>query len=188
MSIVDLIERVETASDEGSTSVGQILAVLGQGSFSPNLLIPALGVASPLSGVPLFSSFCGIIIALVSLQMLSGRDHIWLPEAVKARRVRTARLVQVAEMLKRPARLLDRMTRQRLTFMFRFPFHLLSLLICMICGLLMPFMELVPFTSSIAGGIVALFAFGMLARDGVFTLLGFLVLPGLFAAIAGLLA
>ena len=51
--------------------------------------------------------------------------------------------------------------------------------LCLICGLMMPFLELVPFTSSILGTVVLLLSFGMLARDGLFMLLGFATIGGL---------
>jgi len=40
---------------------------------------------------------------------------------------------------------------------------------------MMPFSEFVPFSSSLIGGAVALLAFGMLARDGLFVILGLAV-------------
>ncbi|MFN4102699.1 MAG: exopolysaccharide biosynthesis protein [Pararhodobacter sp.] len=40
-----------------------------------------------------------------------------------------------------------------------------------------------PFTSSILGGVVCLLSFGMLARDGLFTLLGVLTIGGLGATV-----
>jgi hypothetical protein len=181
VSIVGLIERVENASGDKMTSVAQILRALGQNSFTPNLLIPALAVLSPLSGVPLVSTFCGCLIALVSAQMLLGRDHIWLPRALMARQIGTARLRQVGAFIKRPARWLDRVTRPRLQILSQPPFSVMARVICLVGGMLMPFLELVPFTSSIVGAVVALLAFGMLARDGVFTLVAFvavLVLAG----------
>jgi hypothetical protein len=43
---------------------------------------------------------------------------------------------------------------------------------CVLSGLMMPFLEFVPFSSSLVGAAVALLAFGMLARDGLFVMLG----------------
>ena len=40
---------------------------------------------------------------------------------------------------------------------------------------MMPFLEFVPFSSSLVGGAVALLAFGMFARDGLFVMLGLTV-------------
>ncbi|WP_410216719.1 exopolysaccharide biosynthesis protein [Paracoccus sp. (in: a-proteobacteria)] len=178
-SISALIDRVQGAAGGEKTKVGQIAEALGRDSLPPNLMIPALAVVSPLSGVPLFSSVCGIMIALISAQMLIGREHAWLPGFVRRREVSTARLCKGTDWMKRPARFLDRITRERLSWLVRRPMLWVTQLICLICGLVMPFLEIVPFTSSLMGVVVSLFAFGMLARDGVFTLLGFVAIGGL---------
>ena len=172
ISITDLVERVSHASDEEETSVAQIIQALGQTSFLPNMMIPALAVVSPLSGVPLFSSICGLTIALVAVQMLIQRDHIWLPDFLMRKHLHTQRVRKATDWMKKPARFLDRITKERLRLLVHRPFLWVTQLICLLCGLTMPILELVPFTSSLMGVVVCLFAFGMLARDGLFTLLG----------------
>ncbi|MEO1910867.1 MAG: exopolysaccharide biosynthesis protein [Paracoccus sp. (in: a-proteobacteria)] len=182
ISITDLVDRVNKASTGDQTSVAQIVAALGPSSFLPNLMIPALAVVSPLSGVPLFSSICGLTIALVAVQMLIQRDHIWLPDFLMRKHLRTDRVRKATDWMRKPARFLDRITKERLRLLVHRPFLWVTQAICLICGLMMPFLELVPFTSSIMGFVVCLFAFGMLARDGLFTLLGLGALGGLFWA------
>lgn len=171
-TIQPLLDAAGSASDDRKTSVGQIVKALGENSLTPNLIFVALAVVSPLSGVPLFSSICGITIALISAQMLVGRDHIWLPGFVMSRQIDSDKLDRALKALRRPAGWLDRITRPRLRFLVRGPARKLTQALCMICGLAMPLLEIVPFTSSILGTVVSLLAFGMLARDGLFTLLG----------------
>ncbi|RJE79387.1 exopolysaccharide biosynthesis protein [Paracoccus sp. JM45] len=177
-SITDLIDRVSTASDGDQTSVAQIVSALGATSFLPNMMIPALAVVSPLSGVPLFSSICGLTIALVASQMLFQRDHIWLPNFVMRKHLQTRRVQTATDWMRKPAGFLDRITKERLSLLVRRPFLWITQAICLICGLVMPFLELVPFTSSLMGVVVCLFAFGMLARDGLFTLMGLAAVGG----------
>lgn len=183
-TITTLIGQVQAAARQGPrTPLGRVIEALGRDSFIPNLMIPALAVVSPLSGVPLFSSLCGLTIALVSAQMLVQRRRIWLPGWLLGKGIDSGRLIRAAERMKRPARWLDRITRPRLSLLLRPPLLWVTQAICLICGLMMPFLELVPFTSSILGGVVCLLAFGMLARDGLFTLLGVGVVSGLAATV-----
>ncbi|MFN3276094.1 MAG: exopolysaccharide biosynthesis protein [Paracoccus sp. (in: a-proteobacteria)] len=183
-TITGLIGQVQLAARQAPrTSLGQVIEALGRDSFLPNLMIPALAVVSPLSGVPLFSSLCGITIALVSAQMLAQRHRIWLPGWLLSKRIDSGRLIGATQRMRRPARWLDRITRPRLRLLVRPPVLWLTQAICLICGLMMPFLELVPFTSSILGAVVCLLAFGMLARDGLFTLLGVGAVGGLAAAV-----
>lgn len=178
-TIRPLLDAAADASDGDKTSIGDIVQSLGENSLTPNLIFVALAVVSPLSGIPVFSSICGITIALISAQMLVGRDHIWLPSFVMSRRIDSARLDRALKVMRRPAGWLDRITKPRLGFLVRGPVRKLTQVLCMICGLAMPFLEVVPFTSSILGGVVGLLAFGMLARDGLFTLLGLAILLSL---------
>lgn len=175
-TIQPLLDAAGKASDDDTTSIRQIVQALGENSLTPNLIFVALAVVSPLSGVPLFSSICGITIALISAQMLIGRDHIWLPSLVMSRRIDSNKLDRALTALRRPAGWLDRVTRPRLRWLVRGPVRKLTQALCMVCGLAMPFLEIVPFTSSLLGSVVSLLAFGMLARDGLFTLAGLAIL------------
>ncbi|MFN3277433.1 MULTISPECIES: exopolysaccharide biosynthesis protein [Paracoccus] len=177
--ITDLIGRVRGAADVPRVSVRSVVEALGEDSLPPNLMIPALAVVSPLSGVPLFSSICGIMIALISAQMLIGRDHVWLPGFLMDRRVSGAKLRKGLDWMERPARFLDRVTDERLTLLVRRPMRWIVQAICLCCGMAMPFLELVPFTSSLMGVVVSLMAFGLLARDGAFVVLGLMAIGGI---------
>lgn len=177
--IEDLLDQVRDAGGEGRVQLRQVVDALGADSFIPNLMVPALAVVSPLSGVPLFSSLCGITIALVSAQMLAQRKRVWLPARLLDKSIDAGKLRKAIERMRRPARWLDRVTEERLRMLVRRPMLWVTQLLCLLCGLAMPFLELVPFTSSILGATVSLFAFGMLARDGLFTLIGFLAIGGL---------
>jgi len=178
-TITAMTDRVRAATDDDKISVAQITRALGRDSLPPNLMIVALAVVSPLSGVPLFSSVCGMLIALISAQMLLGRDHIWLPGFLMRRRLSSSRVRGALDWMRRPAGFLDRITAERLTVLVRRPMRWITQAICLCCGLVMPFLELIPFTSSLMGVVVSLLAFGMLARDGLFTALGLTAIGGL---------
>lgn len=185
--ITDLIGRVREGADGERVSVGEIVESLGQDSLPPNLMIPALAVVSPLSGIPLFSSICGMLIALIAAQMLMGRDHVWLPGFLSRREVSGARLRKALDWMERPARFLDRVSHERLTPLVRRPMRWVVQAICLGCGLVMPLLEFIPFTSSLMGVVVSLLAFGLLARDGVFVLLGFAAIGGVVALVLTLM-
>ena len=50
------------------------------------------------------------------------------------------------------------------------------LVTCVILPVGWPLLEFVPFASSFGGGTVALFAFGLFTRDGLYVLLGYLTI------------
>ncbi|CAM3423731.1 exopolysaccharide biosynthesis protein [Paracoccus nototheniae] len=186
-TITAMTDRVRDAADGDTISVAQITGALGRDSLPPNLMIPALAVVSPLSGVPLFSSVCGMLIALISAQMLLGRDHVWLPGFLMRRKLSSSRVLGALDWMRRPAGFLDRITAERLTVLVRRPMRWITQGLCLCCGLVMPFLELIPFTSSLMGVVVSLLAFGMLARDGLFTALGLMAIGGVAGLVLYLL-
>ncbi|SFI89266.1 exopolysaccharide biosynthesis protein [Albimonas pacifica] len=186
--ISTVLDRIEETARQEKPSAGEVIDAVGQHSTVTLLLVPALVVVTPLSGVPLLSSICGLTIALISLAGLLGRSHVWLPGFVTRRRIEGRRLSEAVDWLRRPVGWIERRTRRRLPGLVNPPFDRLLLALCLLCGLAMPVLELVPFTSSFLGGAVALLAISIVARDGLFASLAFIVMAAVFATPVILLA
>ena len=179
--VQDIVARLDdTAKGRVRVTLRDVVEAFGRRSFLPMLMVPALLVVSPLSGIPLFSTVCGLTIALIAGQMLwPGRDHLWLPERLMRRNVSGARARQAVARLGRLAHRLDGLARDRLRWLVTAgPGRRLLETCCLLAGLAMPVFELVPFTSSILGFAVLLMATALLTRDGLFAILGLGVLIG----------
>ncbi len=185
--ISTVLDRIEETARQEKPSAGEIVDAVGQQSAATLLLVPALVVVTPLSGVPLLSSICGLSIALISLAGLLGRG-VWLPGFLTRRRVEGKRLSEAVRWLRRPVGWVERHTRRRLPALVNPPFDRLLMGLCLLCGLAMPALELVPFTSSFLGGAVALMAISIIVRDGLFASLAFAVIATVIATPVVLLA
>lgn len=181
-AIRSILFKVGEGLSGKTTSIGDVVGSLEGVSFSAVLLLLAIVIVSPLSGIPVLPSICGIAIALMSAQMIVQRRHIWLPNWVMKRHVPTARVRRSLALMERPAKVLDRVTRRRLEFVLTPPLSVLPKLICMACGLAMPILELVPFTSSILGVVVSILALAMIAGDGLLMLMGTSIVVALIGA------
>lgn len=170
--LVGIVDRILAVADREQVGVDDLVQAVGRASFAPVLLIPAIAVASPLSGIPLFSAVMGMLIFLVSLQMLLRRDQLWLPAWLLRRKTNGARVRSVFARVRPVMTWLDAHTYARLTAFVHRPLVFVPQTLCVLSGLVMPFLEFVPFSSSVLGCAVALLAFGMLARDGLFVMLG----------------
>ena len=173
-SLVDILDRAIAVAGDDRVSVGELVDAFGDASFAPLLLLPAIAVVSPLSGVPTFSSICGIVIFLIAGQWLLGRSRIWLPGWILRRHVAGARMRNGLGRMRKVAAWLDRNTRARLTVLFHRPMKYVPVAVCALFGAVMPFLEFVPFSSSLLGLAVALLALSMLMRDGLLALLSLL--------------
>lgn len=165
-----VLDRACTAMEEDEVTVDRLVGSLGRASFQPLLMLPALAVVTPLSGIPLFSSACGLMIFLVAAQMLTGRTHVHVPRWLGRRTVRSGRLRSAFEKLQTAAHGIDRHSAPRMQILVRPPFSKISQAFCALAGLTMPLLEFVPLTSSLLGAVVALLSVSMLARDGLLTL------------------
>ena len=175
--VTDIVDRLAETAENEQVTIGEVCTAFGRRSYLPLLVAPALAVMSPLSGIPLFSSFCGVIIALVAAQMvIPGLESLWIPGIIARRRISGRRLRKAIGSLAKIAHWLDERARQRLKWLIVPPGRTVLETICLICGAAMPFLEFIPFSSSVAGGAVLLIATGLLTRDGLFALAGLAVL------------
>ncbi|WP_245989967.1 exopolysaccharide biosynthesis protein [Litoreibacter meonggei] len=166
------MDSIVEAAEDKQIGIRDLVQSVGQASFSPVLLVPAIAVATPLSGIPMFSSLMGLLIFFVALQMLLRRDHLWLPEWLLSRKADGMRVRSAFERLRPILSWLDDHTQARLEAFAHRPLIFVPQILCVLSGLIMPFLEFVPFSSSLIGIAVSLLAFGMLARDGLFVMLG----------------
>lgn len=188
LAAVDIVLETEHALEGEWTTVGEIVDRLGRASYTPLLMVPALLVASPLSGVPGFSSVCGLVIAAVSMQQIMRRPALWLPRWLSGAGMPARRMHDAVRWLRRPARALDRVTRKRLQWLTYPPFSIMPQSLCLICGAVMPLLELVPFTSSMLGVVVAVLATGMFMADGLLVLFGMMGAAAVVGAIAAMIS
>lgn len=170
--VTAIIDRLEDTTTRDQVTLRCMIEAFGKSSFTTAMCVPALLVTSPLSGIPLFSSACGILIASIAAQMLVGRDHLWLPAFVMNRSVGNDKMLAALQRLHRIGERIDTITRPRLRPLMTRPFRKLYQALCVLCGVLMIFLEIVPFSSSILGMATILFATAMIVRDGVLACLG----------------
>lgn len=173
-TVREVVDSVLKVTDSETVTLGDLIISAGRASFTPLLFLPAVALATPLSGIPMFSTTMGILIFLVALQMLMGRDHLWMPTWLLNMQTKTGRIRDAFGRLDPVVTWLDNRTHKRLTFLAHRPFVFVPQLLCLVSGLIIPLLEFVPFSSSLMGVAVALLALGMLARDGAMLLIAFL--------------
>lgn len=180
-----LLARVQRAGRHAeSVSLEAILDSLGRRSFAPFLLVAGLVTLAPVIGdIPGVPTLMAMLVLLAAVQLLAGKEHIWLPRWLLRRRVSRARFVAVVGWMQRPARWIDRLLKSRLTRLTRPPAHIAVALTCLLIALAMPPMEVVPFTANGAGLALTLFALALLAQDGLMALLGYLLTFGTLALV-----
>lgn len=177
----EIVDEITHAGvDERTVRVQEILEAVGQRSFGPLLLVPGLIILSPISGIPGASTLGGLTVLLIAGQMLIGRDHFWVPQFILRRKISRRRMSKAGKFLMPVARFVDRLVKPRLSFLTQQPFNYLIAATCCVIAAMMPLLEAIPFTSSIASAGITAFGLSLVAYDGVLVLLAFALTTATF--------
>jgi hypothetical protein len=182
-ALSDVLDQLEKAAHGKSIPIGEVVEHLGRKSFASLMLIFSLISTSPASAIPGITATVAVIVFLLAVQMIVGRDCVWLPDFVSRRHMSTAKLCKGIGWLRKPVQWVERFLRPRLTFLLHRPWIFAPLLLILALTLVMPVLEAVPTSGSIASAVIALFAAGLLTHDGALVAGSLILLLGVPVAI-----
>lgn len=177
-----LLDRIDSnAEDKGDITLGEIVEAVGRRSFGPMLLLVGVIMASPISGVPGMPTTMGIILLLIAVQLLLRKEHFWLPKWMLKRSADTSKIYRTLRHLRPVASFVDRILRPRLPLFSEGISIYVIAVVCVLVGVTMPMMELVPFSVHGAGVAMTAFGLALIARDGLVGLIAFVVTAIVYA-------
>ncbi len=175
-NLQDMLDRInQSADDEGRVSLGQIVESVGDRSFGPLLLMVGVIAASPISGMPGVPTTMGIFILLIAGQLFFRREHFWLPKWVLRRSLAKEKVHTAVRWLRPSACFIDRWLRPRMSALIQGGSTYLISFVCAVIAVVMPMMELVPFSAHGAGLALTAFGLALISRDGLLALIAFAV-------------
>lgn len=184
-SLEQLLDRMDEAREgQNTVSLERLMDTIGRRSFGPMLLLIGVILVSPLSGIPGLPSTMGVAVFLLSLQMLLRRKYIWLPGWILRRSISEEKLATAAGWMRRPARVVDRILRERLSFLVEGPASWPLALLSLLLAITLPLLEPLPFAASSAGVALTCIGLAMIAHDGVLAVIAY----GVVLTVAGVLA
>ncbi|MEQ5788543.1 exopolysaccharide biosynthesis protein [Erythrobacter sp. NFXS35] len=167
-SVCDILDLLRiTADRRDKVSVGDVLDAIGDRSYGPALLIPALLESTPIGGIPGVPTFLALFIAITAAQLLWDKDHLWLPGFIQRRSVSAGKLHKAADKLNPVASWLDRWFHGRLPRFVKQPWPRIAAAMVIVLCLTVPPLEFVPFASSAPMLPIAAFGLALLVRDGL---------------------
>jgi hypothetical protein len=175
-----LVGKVEQRVEDGQCiSVGMIREVAGQRAAGPMLMFPALVMMSPASIIPGVPTLVGVSTVLIAGQIALGREQLWLPRWLSRRRLPDKYGDKLVKFLKPVSEKVDAVAKPRWQGLIDGPLRRVGAGLCVLVGMIMPVLEVIPFTSTWAGAIVATYGLAITARDGLLAV----VWIGLVAAV-----
>lgn len=179
-ALSDVLDQLESAAHDDSVTIDEVVEKLGHRSFASLMLVFALISTSPASGIPGITATVAALVFILVVQMIFGRECLWLPDFVGRRKMSTDKLCKGIGWLRKPVRFVEKFLRPRMTYLLHRPWLFLPLFLTLALTLVMPLLEVIPTSGSIASAMIALFAAGLLTRDGglvVFSMILMLCAP-----------
>lgn len=163
-----LVHRVEEQVEAGkAVSLDLIRSIAGQRAAGPMLLLPALVAISPLSIIPGLPTLVGINTILVAGQVAFGQETIWLPKWLRERELSAKHARKLLKFLGPASEVADGVVKERARWITGPLMRRMGAGVCVLVGMIMPFLEFIPFTTTWAATIVAVYALAITARDGL---------------------
>ncbi len=179
-----LVDKVSDRVEAGEPiSVGMIQQLAGQRAAGPLMLFPALVVVSPLSIIPGLPTLVGINTILIASQILLNRNKIWLPGWLRSRAVPEKYGSRLVEFLKPVGASIDAVAQRRWPKVGKI-LRRFGAAVCAVVGAIMPLLEFIPFTSTVAASVIAVYALAITARDGLLALVWVALLAGVVGVAA----
>ena len=157
----------DLTTKSGKVCISDVLDDFGGRSFGPFIMLPALLELTPVGGIPGVPTFLAALIALVAVQLLIGKEHIWMPGFLQNRAVESKKLHKGIAKLRGIAHWLDEHSHGRLKPMTQGVWVKIAALVVILLCMTVPPLEVLPFASS--GPMLAIAAIGLAltVRDGV---------------------
>ena len=188
---VESVEKVlgeldELAATHDEVCIGDVLDDFGERSFGPFIMLPALMEISPIGGIPGVPSFLALIIAITALQLLLGKDHIWMPDFIQRRAVKGKTLHKAVRKMRGIAHWMDQHSEGRLEALTEGVWLRVMAVVVLLLCLAVPPLEFLPFASSLPMLANAILGLAQTVRDGAL-MLASLIFAALASTVGGYL-
>ncbi len=167
LGITDVLEKVRDETDGEHIRVGEVIEHLESRGFGPLLMTPALIAFLPTGAIPGVPSVCGLLIALMAIQMVFGKQYPWLPGKLRNLEISRDRYVSAVEKAEPFTRRIDKLFRPRIRQLSEAPVSRIVALICALFGLTMIPLEVIPLAAAVPSLGIILASIGLSTRDGI---------------------
>ena len=158
-----LLDAFAVGNPDEVLQLGDVFTGLGRRSFGMLLFVTTLPAFIPIPGVG--GAVSGPLVVLVGLQLLFGLRKPWLPKFIARRGPHRHLMVRFRNRLSPWLARLERVVRPRASAMLDYrPASAVTGMMLILLGLLLSLP--IPFTNFVFGGLLLLFAFALLERDG----------------------
>jgi hypothetical protein len=171
-SLAETLENALASEHQSGPSIGELTDAVGEKGFGLVLVLLSLPSALPVPA-PGYSTPFGIVIALLALQMLMGRQTVWLPARLQRIRIKPSLADKMIRAATKFLRAVEHLIRPRqLWIRTRLGQSGLAIVILiMACLMMLP----IPLTNTLPAMVIFLIGVGLSEEDGLLAIGAFAV-------------
>lgn len=177
-----ILADIASGNEDDRVSIGDLLVALKRRALGALIFIFAVPVALPLP--PGVSTVFGAPLLFLTAQLMLGMKP-WLPRIITDRSLRRGELQKIVGAAAPWLHRAESVMKPRLVFVGQRPFVYLLGLMCLILSTIL-FLP-IPLGNMLPALAVSIISLGLLARDGVWMLLGFVTGVGAIIVVWGVL-
>lgn len=170
LSLAETLEQTLVSQNEQGPSIGELTSAVGDKGFGLLLMILSLPSALPVPA-PGYSTPFGIAIAIIAIQMLTGRHSVWLPEKIKQVRINPSIAEKMIGAASKFLRMVENWIkpRQRWVRSKGGQAALAIVIIIMSCLMMLP----IPLTNTFPAMVIFMIGIGLSEDDGFLAIAAF---------------
>lgn len=158
------LEELLKSDQTDGTTIGEIIETVGEKGFGLILMVLSLPSALPIPA-PGYSTPFGIAIGLIALQMILGRQALWVPEKLKGVRIKPSLAKKMLGVAASFLKKIERFIRPRQRWIRSRPGQagLAIVVFIMACLMMLP----IPLTNTFPAMVIFLIGIGLSEEDGL---------------------
>ncbi|MEM9429127.1 MAG: exopolysaccharide biosynthesis protein [Pseudomonadota bacterium] len=173
----DIIDRLEAEASAEAPTLRSLVLAFGDRGFGALLLLPCLMLILPVGMIPGIPAAAALLLIVIALQMAVGAERLWLPARIANITVPGARLRPALTWLRPAAAWLDTMVRRRFSWFAESTFATETIAaVSVVAAVAVLVVGFVPGLQVLIALPVILFALGLIARNGLVILAGYLLI------------
>ena len=169
----DTLEKVGSRDEKGQSKLSEIISEFHANGFAIVLIFFALPIAIPLPYPPGVTTLFGIPLILLSLQMMMGYKEVRLPKWVGDYVISNSSLTMVSKKAVPLLRKIEEYLKPRFALASSVYCEQLVGLVSVICAIAIAIP--LPMTNAIPAWGIVIMSLGLLKRDGLVVIAGFVV-------------
>ena len=179
----DALEELLQSDEARGPSIGEIVETVGEKGFGLVLMVLSLPSALPVPA-PGYSTPFGIVIGLIALQMMLGRQTLWVPDKLKGVRIKPSLSKKMLGVAAKFPKKIERFIRPRQRWIRSRAGQagLAIVVFIMACLMMLP----IPLTNTVPAMVIFLIGIGLSEEDGLLAIGAFgigLIAVCLYAAV-----